>query len=78
MALLDDLFVPFPRCAASQQTHEFDKARIGRVGALWSECQLRLVDPGDILALLSNGLLHRNATYFRSSGDDPEQHQHYD
>jgi hypothetical protein len=78
MALLDDLLVPFPRRAASQQTHEFDNAWIGRMGALRSERQLRLVDPGDILALLSNGLLHRNATYCRSIGDDPEQHQRYD
>ena len=78
MALLDDLFVPFPCCTASQQPHEFDKAWIGRIGALRSERQLRLVDPGDIPALLSNGLLHRNATCCRSNGDDPEQHQHCD
>ena len=43
MALLDDLFVPFLRCTASQQPHEFDEAWIGRMGALWPERQLRLV-----------------------------------
>lgn len=32
----------------------------------------------DTVALLSNCLLHRNATYCRLHGDGPEQHQHYD
>ena len=75
---IGDLFAPFPRLAASQQTHEFDEAWIGRMGALWCKRQLRLPGPGDILAFLSNGLLHRNATYCRLNGDDPEQHQHCD
>jgi hypothetical protein len=78
MMLLGRPFVTIPRRAASQQAHELDQAGVGHTGILRRKDQLRFAGSGNILAPLSNDLLHRNATYCRLTGDNHKQHHRYD
>jgi hypothetical protein len=76
--LLVGLVVPSARGVASEQTHEFDEAWIGRIHPLRYKRQLRLVERSDVFAPLNANVVHRIATVFPLRHDNREHHRHYD